>query len=105
MWVQSSGATAWGGFTRGAKVAPRILDVERNLLAQRFEIGKALLVAQLVQEFHAHMRTVNLAVEIEQVHLERGLAARIDRRTDAEARRAEQRLRADAAHAYREDPE
>ena len=75
---------------------PRRHGIGRDLRLEGVEIGETLFVAQLVHETNGNMLAVDVAVEIEQVHLEQRPRA-THGRPDAEVGDAGQRLVAQAA--------
>src|SRR5690606_26424515 len=77
-------------------------DVDGDLRLQRFEPVEMPLLAQALHEVHGDVLAIDLAVEVEDQHLEERRAA-ADGRTRADARDAVEQLRAEAADPHGED--
>ena len=65
--------------------------VGRELLLKRFERAKLLFLAEVVQEFDSHGLSIEVAVEVEEMHFDTTLASVVKRGTSADVEHAEER--------------
>src|SRR3954470_16350346 len=94
---------AAGLMRRAGEVGAGLIDVAADLLLERRQVGITRLIAQLVHELDFDAPAVDRLVEVEDEHLEQRCAARLDRRPQTQARRAEPGRAPEAMHAHGED--
>src|SRR5687768_16549543 len=70
------------------KILPGLPRILRDRQLQGLEAVVLLLVAQLLQEAHAQVLAIELAVMVEKMHLEQRQRHRVDRWPPADARHA-----------------